>query len=113
MVNGEQPALTKAALETYAKRCRLVEGLLVMPDHVGGDWLVPVVPVALRAAIMKAAHIDIMGHLKNPRLYHLIATRVGWPGMHGKVNTYLAACQTCLNFNAGRAIQPAPPAHLR
>ena len=101
---------SRTSIQVYAKRCKLINDLLVTPDHVGGERLVPVAPKSLREPIIEAAHIDMMGHLKNPRLYHLIATRVGWPGMRSEIDKYLTKCQVFLNFNVGRVVQPPPAA---
>ena len=97
---------------TYARKCRLFDGILLVASPIPGvDW-VPVLPEEFRECVIRTAHGSPNGHLRNPRLTALIASKCGWPNMYSEIKKYLDTCEVCVTNKPARNYQPPPGAFL-
>jgi len=96
----------------YARKCRLYDGILLVASPIPGvDW-VPVLPEEFRDEVIRTAHGSPNGHLRNPRLAALIASKCGWPNMYRDIKKYLDTCEVCVTNKPARNYQPPPGAFL-
>ena len=56
----------------YAKRCVVIDGVLLAHSQLEWAGLVPVIPRELRQEMLLAAHAGSRGHLRNPRFTQLL-----------------------------------------
>jgi hypothetical protein len=110
--NKELKDLAKDPLAIYARRCLIHKGTVLAYSEIGEARLIPVIPAIRREAVMKAAHADKMGHLRDPRVRQLLELKCSWPSLKADLNRFLNSCSVCTQFLAGRHIKPRPAAFV-
>ena len=94
--------------KSFAKRCSIVDGLVVAPNMLVNDTLVPVVPVSLQPLMLETAHNWDGAHLSAQKTYELIASRMAWPHLKKDTHTFVSKCNTCLQLRPGNSFQVEP-----
>jgi transposase InsO family protein len=94
--------------KSFAKRCALANNLVVAPNMLIGDTLVPVVPASLQTLMLETAHIWDGAHLSAQKTYELLASRMAWPSLRSDTKTFISNCNTCLQLRPGNSFQVEP-----
>jgi len=103
----------KASAEyRFARKCMVIDGVLMVPSPIPLVELVPYLPKSMRDEVVRVAHGELRGHLRNPRLTTLIASKCTWMTMNKDVKDWLLTCEVCTKWRAGRNFQPQPGAFL-
>ena len=108
----EWQEIAKEPLAIYARKCLIHKNTLLAYSEIGEARLVPVIPLCRREAVMKAAHADKMGHLRDPRVRQLLELKCSWPSLKADLNKFLKNCSVCTQFLAGRHVKPRPAAFI-
>jgi len=89
--------------ETRQKQCFLGKKGLLMRKENGGARAQVIVPVALRAFILRRYHgLPISGHLGRNKVYKQLRQHYWWPGLKADVIRWIRACATCVRRKATR-----------
>ena len=94
--------------KSFIRRCHILADLVVVPNLLLGDSLVPVVPAALRRGITRQGHVWEGAHLAVQKTYELLAARMAWPNMRKDVETFVSNCETCVYMRPGNSFQVEP-----
>ena len=108
----ELQEIAKEPLAIYARKCLVHKGALLAYSEIGEARLIPVIPHNRREAVMRAAHADKMGHLRDPRVRQLLELKCSWPSLKADLNRFLNNCSVCTQFLAGRHVKPRPAAFV-